>query len=433
MSLRFVNSMLLMVLILAFSATAASAQHPAESASFHSQTAPLRVYLDCTNCNFDYIRQEIGFVDYVRERQDGQVHILVTQQGTPGGGRQYVMNFIGTREFAGISDTLRFTSPQTDTEELRRRGLARVMKMGLMRFVASTPMAEGIQITYGVPRVAARTAPLQLNDRWNFWTFRVGFSGNVNGESTRDNRSTNGSVSANRTTEMWKTNLRANGRYSENNYTLSTGTRKVINRNWGVDGSLVRSVAGNMAVGITSNVSSSIFSNYRLAMRVAPAIEYNLFPYSESTRRQLLVQYSIGAAMLDYAELTIYDKTEENLAHQAVAVSYAIQQPWGSASASAQRSNYFHDTGFNRMQFDGGIDVNIVRGLSVNFNGNYSRINDQLSLPRRNASDEDVLVSRRQLETNYRYRGSVGASYRFGSIFNNVVNPRLAGGGIDFF
>jgi hypothetical protein len=410
----------------------AAAQESPETAAAYPQLQPLRVYLDCGSCNFDYIRQEIGFVDYVRERQDGQVHILVTQQGTAGGGRQYVLNFVGMREFSGISDTLRYTSPQTDTDELRRRGLARVLKMGLMRFVASTPMAEGIQITYGSPGAARRPGVQQREDPWNFWTFRLGMSGNVNGESTRDNRSVNGSVSANRTTQLWKTNLRANGRYSENNFTLSTGTRKVINRNWGLDGSVVRSIGGNMAAGITSNVSSSIFSNYRLAVRVAPAIEYNFFPYEQATRQQLLVQYSVGAAMLDYAEMTIYDKQEENLAHQALAISYSIQQTWGSAGASAQRSNYFHDAGFNRLQFDGGVDVNIIRGLSVNLSGNYSRINDQLSLPRRNASDEDVLISRRQLETSYRYRANIGASYRFGSMFNNIVNPRLAGGAIDF-
>lgn len=423
----------LLLLILALGGARDVAAQEPETAATYPQSQPLRVFLDCNSCNFDYIRQEIGFVDYVRERQDGQVHILVTEQGTSGGGRQYVLNFIGLREFAGVSDTLRFTSPQTDTNELRRRGLARVMKMGLMRFVALTPMAEGIQITYGTPAANRRAAPVQVADPWNFWTFRLGFNGNINGESNRDNRTLNGNVSANRTTELWKTNLRANTRYNEQNYVLSSGDRKVINRNWSVDGSVVRSIGGNTAVGITSNVSSSIFSNYRLAVRVAPAVEYNFFPYSESTRRQLLVQYSVGAAMMDYAELTIYDRMEERLAHQALAVSYSIQQPWGSAGVTAQRSNYFHDASFNRMQFDGGFDVNVIRGLSLNFSGNYSRINDQLSLPRRNASDEDVLVSRRQLETTYRYRASVGASYRFGSIFNNVVNPRLASGGIEFF
>jgi hypothetical protein len=426
-------SALLCAILLLSGAVAAVAQDA--DPDVYATAAPLRVYLDCQGCNFDYIRQEIGFVDYVRERQDAQLHILVTQQGTAGGGRQYTLNFIGIREFAGLSDTLKYTSLNSDTDELRRRGLTRVMKMGLMRFVASTPVADGIQITYATPGMQQRrVVPQVRSDPWNFWTFRLGFSGNMNGESSRQNQSLTGSVSANRTTQLWKANVRSNGRYSENRYTLGDGREVVnINRNWGVDGLLVRSIAGNMAVGMTSNVSSSIFSNHTLAVRLAPAVEYNFFPYSESTRRQFLVQYSVGAAMLDYVEMTIYDKEEETLFHHALNISYGLQQPWGSAGASVSRSNYFHDATFSRMQFEGGMDVNIVRGLSVNFTGNYSKIADQLSLPRRNASDEDVLVSRRQLETSYRYRFSVGGSYRFGSMFNNVVNPRLAGGSSDFF
>jgi hypothetical protein len=432
MSLR--HGALFGALLLLVGAAGARAQQDAPE-SIYATTQPLRVFLDCSGCNFDYIRQEIGFVDYVRERQDAHVHILVTQQGTSGGGRQYVLNFIGIREFAGLSDTLRYTSPNSDSDELRRRGLTRVLKLGLMRFVASTPTSEGIQISYAAPgEQRRRPVPVAGADPWNFWTFRIGFNGNTNGESSRRNQSVMGSVSANRTTQAWKANVRSNGRYSENRYTLSSGREVVnINRNWGVDGLLVRSIGGNMAAGVTSNVSSSIFSNHKLAVRVAPALEYSFFPYTESTRRQFLVQYSLGAAMLDYVEMTLYDKEQETLFHQSLNVSYGVQQPWGSGGVSVARSNYFHDASFSRLQFDGGMDINITRGLSINFSGNYSRISDQLSLPRRNASDEDVLVSRRQLETSYRYRASVGGSYRFGSIFNNVVNPRLAGGGSDFF
>jgi hypothetical protein len=424
----------LLLLLWAPGATVVSAQEVPDTTMFAAPAQPLRVYLDCATCNFDYIRREIGFVDYVRERQDAQVHLLVTQQGTSGGGRQFILNFIGVREFVGLTDTLRYTSSADDTEELRRRGLARMMKMGLMRFIASTPAADGIQITWAAAPVARSIAPQARRDPWNAFTFRVGFNGNMNGEASRGNKSVNGSASANRTTEMSKLNLRANNRYSENRYTLGDGREVVnINRSWGVDGLVVRSIGGNMAAGVTSSVSSSIFSNFDLAVRVAPAFEYNFFPYSESTRRQFLVQYSVGAARLDYVEMTIYDKMEETLFNQSFNVSYGMQQPWGSAGLSAARSNYFHDAGFSRLQFDGGLDINIVRGLSVNFTGNYSRIADQLSLPRRNASDEDVLVSRRQLETSYRYRFSVGGSYRFGSMFNNVVNPRLSSGGSDFF
>jgi hypothetical protein len=48
-------------------------------------------------------------------------------------------------------------------------------------------------------------------------------------------------------------------------------------------------------------------------------------------------------------------------------------------------------------------------------------------LPKGEASDEEVLVRRRQLATNYLYFAEFGISYSFGSIFNNIVNPRMSG------
>jgi len=65
----------------------------------------LRVLLDCNDCDFDFMRTEINFVDYVRDRQDAQVHILVTAQPTGGGGTEYALNFIGQRELASVADS----------------------------------------------------------------------------------------------------------------------------------------------------------------------------------------------------------------------------------------------------------------------------------------------------------------------------------------
>ena len=50
---------------------------------------------------------------------------------------------------------------------------------------------------------------------------------------------------------------------------------------------------------------------------------------------------------------------------------------------------------------------------------------DQLSLPRSSATDQEILLQRRELATEYQYSLSVGVSYTFGSIYNNVVNPRF--------
>jgi hypothetical protein len=61
----------------------------------------------------------------------------------------------------------------------------------------------------------------------------------------------------------------------------------------------------------------------------------------------------------------------------------------------------------------------------VTLDGSVSRIHDQLYLRAGEATDEEILLRRRQLATSYRYRFSAGVSYTFGSMFNNVVNTRF--------
>ena len=41
------------------------------------------------------------------------------------------------------------------------------------------------------------------------------------------------------------------------------------------------------------------------------------------------------------------------------------------------------------------------------------------------------MLREQQLATTYRYSVTFGITYAFGSIFNNVVNPRFGGGGGD--
>jgi len=45
------------------------------------------------------------------------------------------------------------------------------------------------------------------------------------------------------------------------------------------------------------------------------------------------------------------------------------------------------------------------------------------------ATTEEILLHRKELETQYQYYISFGLSYTFGSIYNNVVNPRFGSGG----
>lgn len=400
---------------------------PAAAVQTADQESAIRLFIDChADCDFDFIRREIGFVSFVRDRADSQVHLLITAEGTGGGGRRYTLNFIGNKEFDGVSDTLRYSALQTDTESLRRDGLVRTIKMGLMKFIAASPAAAGIRISYEAPRATASQPAGPVRDPWNYWVFRFNASGNAGGEALRSNYSLNGNFSANRTTEQWKFNLNVRGNYRESRVTLSDG-REFLNDSRDYNGNmlLVKSLGDHLSAGIQMNANSSIFSNEEISVRFAPALEYSLFPYEQSSRRALTLTYTVGVRRVDYHEETIYLKTIETLTNERLQLAYGAQQPWGGFDFSLEGSHYFHDAGLYRIVIDLGTNVRLFKGFSLNFGGDYSRIRDQLSLAREEASDEELLVQRQQLRTGYRYGFNMGVSYSFGSIFNNVVNPRM--------
>ena len=58
----------------------------------------------------------------------------------------------------------------------------------------------------------------------------------------------------------------------------------------------------------------------------APALEYDIFPYSESTRRQIRVLYSIGLSGYQYTDTTIYNRIRESIPFHNVTVAVGLQQ-----------------------------------------------------------------------------------------------------------
>ena len=69
--------------------------------------------------------------------------------------------------------------------------------------------------------------------------------------------------------------------------------------------------------------------------------------------------------------------------------------------------------------------MRLFKGFSFNIYGDYSRIRDQINLRKGGASEEEVLLRQRQLATGFEYFAGFGVTYRFGSIYNNIVNPRF--------
>jgi len=141
--------------------------------------------------------------------------------------------------------------------------------------------------------------------------------------------------------------------------------------------------------------------------------------------------YGIGGNYRDYIETTIFDKDEEFLFSHQFWANYRIIQKWGSINFNSNWSNYFHDWSKNRLTAGVGFNFRIVKGLNIHFGGNASRVRDQLSLVKGGATEQEILLHIKQIETSYNYGTWFGVSYTFGSIYNNVVNPRF-GIGDDF-
>ncbi len=385
----------------------------------------LNVFLDCQTfyCDFDHLRREITFVNWVRDRQDAHVHILGTGQRTGGGGQEFTFTFIGLKAFEGRTDTLRYVSRNTDTPTEVRDGHVRTIKLGLMRYVAQTQARERLKITYDAVTAGAPVGP--VHDPWDLWVFNVNLYSFLQGEQLQHFSYFNGSVSANRTAQNVKLNFRLSANYNRSSQELSTGTYVYTTKNYSASQFAVWSLSPRWSFGLRSSQNTSTFYNQDLATHSGPAIEFDLYPYDESTRRQLTIRYSPEVASFNYQDTTIFDKTAETLPAQRLDISLRIQQPWGATNLSASGLQYLHDLATHRLTLQGYAELRIVRGLSVNVSGAVARIKDQLYLPKAGLTDEEILVRRRQLGTNFQYWTNIGLQFRFGSKFANVVNSRM--------
>jgi hypothetical protein len=158
---------------------------------------------------------------------------------------------------------------------------------------------------------------------------------------------------------------------------------------------------------------------------LAPAIEYNFFPWSEAVRRQFTISYKIGMQRLEYFELTIYDKLRDFLLFHSLDFELRMTQPWGQINLDLEARQF--------PTMDNAYSIKLDMDFSVRFSSAFSffagtrleKIHDQLYLPKGELTLDEILLRRKQLATTYDIRYRLGVRFTFGSIYNNVVNQRL--------
>ncbi|UCC25744.1 MAG: hypothetical protein JSU98_01355 [Gemmatimonadales bacterium] len=401
------------------------------------EESALRVFLDCATwrCREDRFRQEITWVNWVREPQDAQVYVLLTGQSAGSGGFQYAFDFEGQGPLEGLEDRYLFTSSGTDVEEEVVAGLTQTIGLGLVRFAARAGFTDMLAVT-GVERDLPSTEELeeeQEEDPWNYWVFSLRGNADLEREDRETQDEFRFSASANRTTDMWKIDLGGSFNLSRREVEFDDGDSFVDERDdWDARTLVVRSLDSHWSTGLRAQAGSSTRFNRDFGFDLAPAIEWNYFPWQESTRRRLVALYTLGIEYREYEEITVFEKLSELLWRHQFDLQFRQQESWGSANFGVEARQYLQHSDEYQVQLTGNVNYRLIRGLGLDLRANYEIIHDQRYLSGAGLTPEEILTRRRALATGSRLSFEVGISYRFGSIFNNIVNarfPALGGGG----
>ena len=396
-------SNLLNILLLASISQIVNAQEK-ESVSDTLRKDAVKIFLDCQSCDMNYTRQQIPYVNFVRDVKEAQVFILITQQNAGSGGTQYTLTYQGLGVFNGLNDTLVYTSSPDETSTIIREKKNNMLQMGLMKYVARTPVFSEIEINYNV-----ELEQEQVVDKWNNWVFALGTEPQFQAEESDRQLELRNSFNITKVTPDIKLELELDQSYSRRRVIEEDDfdTTYVTNEFQG-DNLFVKSLGEHWSAGIKWNIGTSTRENYGFRTDVLPSVEYDLFPYSEATHRQLRFLYSVGLQYNNYNDSTIYNKLKESLFKQEVNIAFQIQKKWGFVNLSLLASNYLNDFSKSRVELNTSLNLRIFKGLSLQISGGVAHINDQVNLKKGDISEADRLLELRELSTQYRIEGSIG-------------------------
>ena len=426
----FIKSVFILITCIAFSQLLLSQE--TTSGADTLRKGAVNFFIDCEFCDMNYIRQEIPYVNYVRDVREAEVYLLVTRQDAGSGGRKHTFMFQGQGKYTGMNDTLDYTNNPDETSTIIREKRTKMIKMGLMRYVARTPLANEIEIGHN-----KELEQEEVVDRWNNWVFEISMEPMFQSEEANKELNLRNSLNITRITDNMKLEIELDNFYNRETFieyanTDTAETTTYIRSSRSMDNLFVKSLGEHWSAGLKWRLGSSTRENYNFTTEFLPSIEYDIFPYSESTHRQLRILYGAGIQYNNYIDTTVYNMSEETLGKQSLSLAFQIQKKWGSINLALEGSNYFNDFSKNRIELLTDIRIRIFKGLSVAIGGGIAHINDQINLKKGDVSEAERLLKLTELATRHRIEGGIELTYTFGSIYNNIVNPRFGSGGFHY-
>ncbi|MAK07446.1 MAG: hypothetical protein CMG94_05395 [Marinoscillum sp.] len=388
-----------------------------------SQDLIPKLFIKCDRCDDTYIRKEINYVDHVRDQALANIQLFIYRNRNANNGNRYTLDFIGNEFFSDKNISLQVdTNPKMTRDEIRS-SLKNKIELGLVYYLIETDISNKIRITYDSAILSDEIE--SSSDKWNNWVFQSAGDANFENETSRKKSNINLQFDADKVTDKIKLQFdldfeRSNDRYeNDDNIFTSRRNRKSFSMK------SVWSLNEKWSAGFSGGASSDTYQNIDFRYHILPAIEYSFFPYNEFVRREMVINYRIGYGYRNYIEKTIYDKLKEDVYVHFVGFETRFRQPWGEINTNLSGKSFLQDPEKYSLRFDSWFSIRVFEGLSVRLGGELELIRDQLSLPMRNVSIEDLLLQQKEIATDFFTEFRIGLSYTFGSAYNNYLNSRL--------
>ena len=406
------KKILFMIIILSF------------SFSLKGQDELVKLYIKCDRCDTNFLKKEINYVDHVREQGLANIQLFIYRNRNANNGSRYTLDYIGANKFSDnkISLTLD-TNPKMTRDEIRN-SLKRKIELGLVHYLMKTDIADNISIAID-SLINNNNSDESSSDKWKNWVFQSAGEANFENETSRKQSNIEIQFDADKVTDQIKLQLdldfeRSNNEYENgDNLFVSKRNRKLLTIK------SVWSINDKWSTGFVAGLGGDTYQNINFRHWIQPAIEYSFFPYSDFVRREMVINYKIGYGYRNYIEETIYNKFEEYVYVHQLGFETRFRQPWGEIYTNVSGKSFLQDPSKNSFKLDSWFSIRVFEGLSIRLGGEIELIRDQLSLPKGNASIEDLLLQQKEIATDFYSEFRIGLSYTFGSAFNNYLNSRL--------
>ena len=394
------------------------------SFNLYAQEDLNNIYIKCDRCDNNFLKNEINYVNHVREQGLADIQLFIYRNRNANNGSRYSLDFIGKNKFSGKDLSLVVdTNPRFTRDEVRN-ALKRKIDIGLIYFLMESEISNSISISYD--SITNNNESLEsTSDKWKNWVFQSAGEVNFENETSRKESNIRIELDADKVTDKIKLQFdidfeRSNNKYNNNNNTfISKRNRKSFGAK------SVWSINNKWSAGVNVGASGDTYQNIDFRYYIMPAIEYSFFPYNEFVRREMVINYRIGFGYRNYIEETIYDKLEEYVYLHQLAFETRFRQPWGEIYTNLRGKTFLQEPSKNSFSLDSWFSIRVFEGLNVRFGGEIELIRDQLSLPKGNASIEDLLLQQQEIATDFRSQFRIAIGYTFGSAFNNYLNSRL--------